>query len=118
MVRRPGRGLLAYASAENLSWLNRQSPPARFTGADAWNRYRVRYEAIGRKSDEFFPDVGIQPVTNGGLFAAGLFVSERLGLPTCARPRTFLEMIEVVTTESDGIKQKIIGEQSGRLRPL
>ena len=31
----------------------------------------------------FFPDVGIQPVTDGGLFAAGLFVAERLGLALC-----------------------------------
>jgi len=90
---RPGRGLLIYASAENLSWLHDETPPARFTSDDAWNRYRVQYEAGGRQSEEFFPDVGIAPASNGGLFAAGLFVAERLGLPTRARPRTFLETI-------------------------
>jgi hypothetical protein len=40
-------------------------------------------------------DVGIAPVNNGGLLAAGLFVAARLGLPAPARPRAFLETVAV-----------------------
>lgn len=92
---RPGRGLLIYASAENLSWLHDKPTPPRFTTDDAWNRYRVSYEQAGRDSGAFFPDVGIAPVNNGGLLAAGLFVAGRLGLPAPARPRAFLETVAV-----------------------
>ncbi|MFA5864241.1 MAG: hypothetical protein WC975_06095 [Phycisphaerae bacterium] len=92
---RPGHGLLIYASAENLSWANNEPIPARFKNGDAWNRYRVRYEAEGRNSPDFFPDVGIQPVSDGGLLAAGLFISEKLHLPTHPQSRPFLEKIAV-----------------------
>jgi len=91
----PGKGLLIYASAENLSWLNNETPPPFFTNEDVWNRYRVCYEENGRNSDDFFPNVGIQPVNDGGLFAAGLFTSQKMGLPTQETPRSFLETIVV-----------------------
>ena len=92
---RPDHGLLIYASAENLSWLNSDPTPTRFTSDESWNRYRVVYEHQGRASRDFFPNVGIAPVENGGLLAAGLFVADKLGLLTRARPRTFLETIAV-----------------------
>lgn len=93
---KPGKSLLIYASAENLSWLHDTETPPRFSGEEeAWNRYRIRYEQTGRRSDSFFPDVGIQPVSDGGLFAAGLFVSQKFGLPVRSKPRTFLEQIAV-----------------------
>lgn len=92
---RRGRGLLIYASAENLSWLTDTTPPPRFTSEDAWNRYRAVYEAEGRTSTTFFPTVGIAPVENGGLLSAGLFVAGRRQLATRVRPRTFLETIVV-----------------------
>lgn len=87
----PGEGLLVYASAENFTWMTREETPARFKDERAWNRYRVCYEDQGRNSNTFYPDVGIQPVTNGGLFVAGLFVADRLGLRTADTPRAFLE---------------------------
>lgn len=91
-----GKGLLIYASAENLSWLHDSEIPSRFSGKEtAWNRYRVRYEENGKHSDAFFPDIGIQPATDGGLFAAGLFVSQKNHLPVRTKPRTFLEQIAV-----------------------
>ncbi len=90
-----GESLLIYASAENLSHMNAGDVPKQFTTDDVWDRYRVRYESHGREADTFFPDVGIQPVTNGGLMAAGLFISERMGLPTANDPRRFLEKIAV-----------------------
>lgn len=93
---KPGKSLMIYASAENLSWLHDTETPARFSGKEtAWNRYRIRYEQTGKHSDSFFPDVGIQPVSDGGLFAAGLFVSQKFGLPVRTKPRTFLEQIAV-----------------------
>lgn len=93
---KPGKSLLIYASAENLSRLNAASVPERFRTDCAWNRYRVQYEQNGRYSrNKFFPDVGIQPVTNGGLLAAGLFVAEKCGLPTRKTPRSFLETVAV-----------------------
>ena len=92
---KPGKGLLIYASAENLSWLNNTPAPRRFQTEKAWNRYRVQYEKSGRHSKDFFPDVGIQPMTDGGLFAAGLFIATKLGLQKRAKPRSFLETIAV-----------------------
>ena len=98
---KPGKGLLIYASAENLSWLNKPTTPERserlkhFISEDAWNRYRVQYEKYGRKSGKPFPDVGIQPVNDGGLFAAGLFIAQKMRLPTQETPRPFLETIAV-----------------------
>ena len=92
---RPGKRLLIYASAENLSWFNESTPPPRFSGNKAWNRYRVVYEQSGRYSEDFFPDVGIQPMTDGGLLVAGLFIAGKYGLPQRARPRSFLETIAV-----------------------
>jgi hypothetical protein len=93
---KPGRGLLIYASAENLTWLNRpDNKGERFYNEDAWNRYRFRYEHNGRDLKNFFPDVGIQPMTDGGLFAAGLFIAEKLNLEKMEYPRSFLETIAV-----------------------
>jgi hypothetical protein len=99
---KPGNGLLIYASAENISGVYSNSKKKHllkfFTGENAWNRYRVQYdegekEICDKKS--FFPCVGIQPVNDGGLFAAGLFVAQKMGLPTPAKPRLFLETIAV-----------------------
>lgn len=92
---KPVKCLLIYASAENLTWLNANTPPARFKGNKAWNRYRIQYEACGHNSKEFFPDVGIQPVNDGGLLAAGLFLSQKLRLQNRAKPRAYLETIAV-----------------------
>ena len=88
----PGEGLLVFASAENFSSLARKGVPSRFTDNRAWNRYRACFEEH-RDGSTFFPNVGIQPVTDGGLFAAAWFVSQRLGLPVATEPREFLECV-------------------------
>jgi hypothetical protein len=62
--------------------------------------------------------VGIQPVTDGGLFAAGLFVAERLGLPMAARPRTFLERIAVSNWCKFTIEDKMNRDYIGHLGKL
>ena len=92
---KPGKGLLIYASAENLSWFNKTTVPERFRSEDAWNRYRVVYEQNGRDSEDFFSDIGIRPMNDGGLFAAGLFVANKYRLQKRAKPRSFLETIAV-----------------------
>lgn len=92
---KPGRGLLVYASAENLNRFKGRLEHERYRSESAWNRYRWRYENAGRLSKNFFPDVGIQPVTDGGLLAAALFVSVQHGLPVTKTPRTFLENIAI-----------------------
>lgn len=92
---RPGRGFLIYASAENFAWMNRSDIPDRYVTEQAWNRYRAAFEDEGHDSSDFFPTVGIQPVTDGGLLTAGLFVAREFGLPTRNIPRVFLETLAV-----------------------
>ncbi len=92
---RHGSGILIYASAENFRRKIIESPPDWLTNDDAWNRYRVQYETLGRASTDFFPWVGIQPVTDGGLLAAALFVAEQLGQELPTEPRSLLEHISV-----------------------
>jgi len=89
----PGESLLVYASAENFSWMARKDAPEWFKDDRVWTRYRACYNAVGRSAPTFFPNVGIQPVSDGGLFAAALFVSEQLGLLTAEAPREFLEHV-------------------------
>ena len=103
---KPGKGLLIYASAENLSWLNNKNKPVPqfFTEENAWNRYRVQYEMSGRNSEDFFPYVGIQPANGGGLFAAGLFTATKYGLQQEKNPRSFLETIAVTNWNKFSIR--------------
>lgn len=54
-----GSGLLIYASAENLAWMNRRPVPDRFTSERVWDRYRAVYQDEGRDSGDFFPVVGM-----------------------------------------------------------
>lgn len=102
----PGRGIFIYASAENLSWMTSGQIPERFQTEAAWNRYRAVYEAEGRVSDSFFPDLGIAPVSNGGLLIAGLFVALRLGLQTMNSPRDFIETIAFSNWAKFSIRQQ------------
>ena len=92
----PGKGLLIYASAENLTWMlddKREEYKRFFLGDLVWNRYRLQYDEMDNPKGHFFPDIGIQPVTNGGLLAAGLFIAQETGIPEENPPRCFLESI-------------------------
>jgi hypothetical protein len=101
----PGKCMLIYASAENLNWMNKKAGvPDRFTSSAAWDRYRQVYEDVGRDSDAFFPDVGIQPFTDGGLPYAGLFVASKMGLPTNELPRDFIKTIAFTNWAKFSIK--------------
>ena len=59
---------------------------------------------IGRNSEDFFPYVGIQPVNDGGLLAAGLFTAIKYGLQQKTEPRPFLEMIAVTNWNKFSIR--------------
>ena len=110
----PGKSLLIYASAENLTEYKtpeiadrfareksktrlstKDGIPKWFLGKDSWNRYRARYKQKGSTDDNFFPEVGIQPATDGGLLVGGLYISQKLGLPVEVEPRDFLEKIAI-----------------------
>jgi len=93
---KPGSGILIYASAENLVGIDKEpSYRARFTGKAVWDRYRAWYDLFGQSVGTFFPDIGIAPVTNGGLMAAGLFLAMKLKLPRAATPRGLLEKLAI-----------------------
>ena len=92
---RPGHGLLIYASAENLSWMNRKSVPARFQEPAGWDRYRACLEEKPVNRSGFFPNIGIAPVSNGALLSAGLYVAHRRGLPARKTPASFIETLAV-----------------------
>lgn len=89
----PGEGILVYASAENLSWMYEKETPERFKADQAWDRYRAAYEETGRDSGAFYPDVGIAPVSNGGLLVAARFIAEKIVTTVVASPRRFLETL-------------------------
>ena len=109
---KPGKGLLIYASAENLSWHNnkKDSPLHQFfTEENAWNRYRIQYDEYCSKPNKshpkvYFPNVGIQPVSDGGLLAAGLFTAIKYGLQQEESPRSFLETIAVTNWNKFSIR--------------
>lgn len=111
---KPGRGLLVYASAEYLSWMrNRRHRRWQFFKEPiAWNRYRAQYESLGQEPDPFFPDIGISPVTNGGLLAAALFVAHARRLPKAQKPCGFLEKIAVTNWYKSGVHSR--RRQAGR----
>lgn len=85
------KSILVYASAENFTWLRSVTVPDRFTNARAFDRYRAVYEEEQNGGANFFPDVGIQPATDGGLLAAARFAALQRKLPHPQRPRDFLE---------------------------
>ena len=73
----PGGGLLMYGSAENLTHLKHPFVYPRFSGESAWDRYRYEFEECAVSSECFFPKVGIEPISSGGLLTAGLLVAQR-----------------------------------------
>ena len=73
--------------------MNHETIPERFQNERVWDRYRAVFEETGRNSESFYPDVGIAPVSNGGLFVAARHIAEKIGLPVDAEPRCFLETL-------------------------
>lgn len=122
---KPGEGLLIYASAENLSWLNNKKKPVPqfFTDDNAWNRYRVQYDEYCINLDKSFPkadfpNVGIQPVNDGGLLAAGLFTVIKYNLQQEENPCSFLETIAVTNWNKFSIKSSDKNEDVRSIKKL
>jgi hypothetical protein len=90
----PGRSLMVYASAENLTWMTSGRPRSHtdhFEGERAYDRYRNQFLDPSLNSERFFPHVGIQPVSNGGLLCGAYHASLNVGLPVDEDPRRFVE---------------------------
>jgi len=91
-------GILLYASAENLDFLSKppEERPDRDLHCDGpvaplrHYEWKSRYDK-GSAERAYFANVGIEPVSNGGLVIAAYFLSKKFNLPTHADPREFLE---------------------------
>jgi hypothetical protein len=120
------RGLLVYASAENLSWMLKEaslgSPRwASFVSPErAWTRYRDQYEnpCLQDDSPESFPDVGIQPVSDGGLLCAALMLWTHLGYPQPDSPCSLLEQIAVTNWCKFVVDSPVNKDYAGSLKKL
>jgi hypothetical protein len=86
---------MIYASAENLCWMNREAVPERFREPAGWDRYRACLEEGSANRKRFFPNIGIAPVSNGALLAAGLYMAHRRGLPVRKTSAAFIETLAV-----------------------
>ncbi len=117
---RPDKGLLIYASAENLSWHNNKDNPLHqfFAEEHVRDRYRAQYEKKGRNTDDFFPYVGIQPANDGGLLAAGFFIAIKYGLQQEENPRSLLETIAVTNWNKFSIRSPGKNEDIRDLKKL
>jgi len=76
----PGQGLMVYASAENLTWMDRDKKRTSprwesFCEDTAAVRYWHQYQNQDLQEGKFFPDVGMAPVNNGGLLCAAWLAS-------------------------------------------
>jgi hypothetical protein len=96
----PGKGLLVYASAENVKGLTSENCLQSLYTKNGFDRYRFWYnESEGGVLKEFnygfFPRVGIGPVDSGGLLTAAHLIASRLKLPAADNPREFLESISI-----------------------
>ena len=86
-----GGGFLIYGSAENHSWHKRYDKYLDRNDV-AIDRYRKRYDDDTK--DKFYPIIGIQPLTNGGLTLAAFYIYRELtGDKSAITPRDFYEKI-------------------------
>lgn len=95
--------IAVYASAENLSYYdsgketNQKKLEIKEKEEISWNRHR---ESMSLTNGEFFPYVHIQPVTDGGLLCAALFVYNNLSEEKFNGTRH--EFIEKLTIANSG----------------
>lgn len=85
--------LLLYASAENLSDYNSGKKDYLDSDDYAINRHRNSFDSSVSKPDVFFPDVHIQPVNDGCLAIAALYVYMQFQRVDWILPADFLERI-------------------------
>jgi len=101
----PGRGLMVYASAENLTWMDRDQQHgdprwASFRADTARVRCQHQYQNPQLQVDRlqvkrFFPDVGMAPVSNGGLLCAAWLVLHHCHGTAPSSPAELLRSIAV-----------------------
>jgi len=85
--------LLLYASAENLSDYNSKGKNYLDCDDYAVNRHRNSFDLSVTNPDVFFPDVHIQPISDGCLAIAALYVYMRFQAVDRISPADFLEHI-------------------------
>lgn len=85
--------ILLYASAENLS--DYHSTGKNYLDCDnyAINRHRNSFDASATNPELFFPDVHIQPVNDGCLLIAALYIYSKFQDIRESSPAEFLEQI-------------------------
>lgn len=86
--------ILVYASAENLSSYSKSNWPIDLENDNiAQNRHRNCFENIDLQSNRFFPHVHIEPMNDGMLATAVLYIASKyLTVDNCT-PREFYETI-------------------------
>lgn len=85
--------ILLYASAENLSDYSSKRLTYLDCDDDAVNRHRNSFNSSVVKPDVFFPDVHIQPITDGGLAIAAFYLYLKFQSTSRILPAEFLEKI-------------------------
>ena len=85
--------ILLYASAENLSKYHLNNTPYLDDDEFAINRHRIFFEESVKKFNVFYPDVHIQPITDGGLALVTYYIYCKLNGFQELLPAEFLEKI-------------------------
>lgn len=85
--------ILLYASAENLSDYNSNGKNYLDCDDYAINRHRNFFDSSTANSDVFFPNVHIQPINDGCLAIAALYVYQKFQSVDNISPADFLERI-------------------------
>jgi hypothetical protein len=117
----PGRSLMVYASAENLTWMTSGRPRSHrdhFEGERAYDRYRNQFLDPCLNADRFFPHVGIQPVSNGGLLCAAYHASLNVGLPVEEDPRRFVEHLALTNWGKFTLRSRTNKDYAGDMKEL
>ncbi len=85
--------ILLYASAENLSKYHLNNDPYLDDDEFAINRHRRFFDESVRISDSFYPNVHIQPITDGGLALVAYYIFCMINGFQDLLPSDFLEKI-------------------------
>ena len=85
--------ILLYASAENLSKYHLNNSPYLDNDEFAINRHRIFFDDSVAKSNVFYPNVHIQPITDGGLALVAYYIFCKLNGYQELLPAEFLEKI-------------------------
>ncbi len=85
--------ILLYASAENLSTYQYRDDGYLDDDCFAINRHRFYFDHSVSNNNRFYPNVHIQPITDGGLALTALYIYSKFQGVDCFTPAEFLEKI-------------------------